>query len=1029
MSRVYNSNRIQMKKVEDAKSYMGKVKRAFENEPEKYDNFVSIMRDFKSNKIDTTEVTSRISVLFREHRTLLNEFNRFLPTDSRIRAQTGRNYQDAVEYVNRIKRYAPEKYDDFIKILKEYQNEQRSIDDVRDNVAFLLKDHQNLLAEFYQYLPDWGNENSNDQVFQSRAQLKADKRANKQRIAQRKGRVTADAENHYEHAQQVEVAEVTCASRGDNSVMDRIKRVLGLKAWTAIAKCVDLYTEGIISIKELCSLVEHMFDQNDELFEMFRSLMVTREANRRKYSWFCKPLSEIDFSDCKRVGSYTMLPKEYPKPICGGRTELCKSVLNDNWVSVPQGSEDYSFKHMRKNCYEEALFKCEDERYELDMVIQANLSTIKVLKNLQEKVNKMTPEELSTFAVDDNDFSIIHARAVSRIYGDRGKEIVKLFKFNPVKSISVILGRLQSKADEWADARVENLKQWRDICEKNFHKSLDHRSFYFKQNEKKVTNPKYFLNEAKKRYTVLDLSDPGITVGGCKGTNFFDSFQGLGTGIDHHSKFDDAEELLKLKNEFPNLQLPHFRFLFNHKEIHDDAIRLIFFYISRTYSSNNDKQDKVKETFKAIMSEFLGFDITEEIENFDAEEYITDEEDEDENLDEEGSDKDSDQENTTTGNGKKNSKPTKEEKKPKSEKRNDDVDSQDSNQSVFDEEPTTYKAMTVIQDEEEFEKSMFLPIYNKKFKLFFGSTQFYSFLRFYYSVYERLIKIKQTLRAWHQELMVAKDTNSEELKAVRVLFQDRIEEAAEYDEESYVVNQYKKYLKTLYSLINGNIDPNKYEDSIRILLDNKAYVMFTFEKLLNMTTKALLNLNNEDFNNKVLDLYRYQLKHPANFSENIYWSNYNKMTMEKNQNSQSFRFLWDPDHMILCIHFFESPYGRNDRKMIEAFNVYTENYAKNCSKHDGDKLARSKSSQLFLRRNVRPKAAAKRMVLINRQRFTLFNPQDGSSRIMYVPHTEDCYFLKPDFRKNKNSLESVLKDLEKAQKTREWTDQFLKMEK
>ncbi len=40
-------------------------------------------------------------------------------------------------------------------------------------------------------------------------------------------------------------------------------------------------------------------------------------------------------------------------------------MLNDKWVSVPTGSEDFSFKNMRKNQYEEALFRCEDERYEV----------------------------------------------------------------------------------------------------------------------------------------------------------------------------------------------------------------------------------------------------------------------------------------------------------------------------------------------------------------------------------------------------------------------------------------------------------------------------------------------------------------------------------------------------------------------------------------------------------------------------------------------------------------------------------------
>lgn len=42
---------------------------------------------------------------------------------------------------------------------------------------------------------------------------------------------------------------------------------------------------------------------------------------------------------------------QYVPPVCSGRTELCNSVLNDTWVSVPTGSEDGTFKSSRKNPY------------------------------------------------------------------------------------------------------------------------------------------------------------------------------------------------------------------------------------------------------------------------------------------------------------------------------------------------------------------------------------------------------------------------------------------------------------------------------------------------------------------------------------------------------------------------------------------------------------------------------------------------------------------------------------------------------
>lgn len=54
--------------------------------------------------------------------------------------------------------------------------------------------------------------------------------------------------------------------------------------------------------------------------------------------------------------------------------------------SIPTGSEDFSFKSTRKNIYEENLFKCEDERFELDMVIENNAAAIRVLEPVVEQV-------------------------------------------------------------------------------------------------------------------------------------------------------------------------------------------------------------------------------------------------------------------------------------------------------------------------------------------------------------------------------------------------------------------------------------------------------------------------------------------------------------------------------------------------------------------------------------------------------------------------------------------------------------------
>lgn len=46
-------------------------------------------------------------------------------------------------------------------------------------------------------------------------------------------------------------------------------------------------------------------------------------------------------------------------------------------------------------------------------------------------------------------------------------------------------------------------KNWSEAAEKNFHKSFDHRSFYFKKQEKKLTAQNRFINEAEFRFNVI----------------------------------------------------------------------------------------------------------------------------------------------------------------------------------------------------------------------------------------------------------------------------------------------------------------------------------------------------------------------------------------------------------------------------------------------------------------------------------------------------------------------------------------------
>ena len=75
---------FQRLKVEDALSYLDQVKFKFNDQPQVYNDFLDIMKEFKSQSIDTPGVIQRVSTLFKGHPELIVGFNTFLPPGYKI---------------------------------------------------------------------------------------------------------------------------------------------------------------------------------------------------------------------------------------------------------------------------------------------------------------------------------------------------------------------------------------------------------------------------------------------------------------------------------------------------------------------------------------------------------------------------------------------------------------------------------------------------------------------------------------------------------------------------------------------------------------------------------------------------------------------------------------------------------------------------------------------------------------------------------------------------------------------------------
>lgn len=101
---------------------------------------------------------------------------------------------------------------------------------------------------------------------------------------------------------------------------------------------------------------------------------------------------------------------------------MCWEVLNDEWVSHPTwASEDSApFIAHKKNVYEEALHKSEEERHEYDYHIEANLRTIALLEPINAKIATMDADDRAHFTLKaglGGQSKSIYQRIIKKVYG------------------------------------------------------------------------------------------------------------------------------------------------------------------------------------------------------------------------------------------------------------------------------------------------------------------------------------------------------------------------------------------------------------------------------------------------------------------------------------------------------------------------------------------------------------------------------------------------------------------------------------
>ncbi|KAK6620163.1 hypothetical protein RUM44_006564 [Polyplax serrata] len=796
-------------------NYVNKIKNRFQGQPDKYKRFLEILHTYQKEQknikegtsgpgkhLTEAEVYSQVSKLFEHQEDLLAEFGQFLP--------------DATSHLN-SRNVSGQEHQNIVKKSANMKSSNYSMNVSRDsNYVQTGPDRETSRG------PLVGSGSLNKQ---SHSQLKRSSSFStsgiqkKHKIASWRDVTLADAAKY--------------ASLSDYGFFDKVRKSLkNQEVYENFLRCLTLFNEEIISKSELVQLITPFLGRFPEQLRWFKDFVGFSESagiqnavnhninvehvpnNLRQDRPTGDLAMEIDYSTCKRLGaSYCALPKSYVQPKCSGRTILCKEVLNDTWVSFPSWSEDSTFVTSRKTQYEEYIYRCEDERFELDVVIETNGATVRVLEAVQKKISRMSPEEAQKFRLDDTlggTSPTIHVRALKRVYGDKASDMLDGLKKNPLVAIPVVLRRLRAKEEEWREAQKGFNKLWREQNEKYYLKSLDHQGMNFKQTDLKALRSKGLFNEIE-------------------------------------TLFDERHE----QNEENNLDSgqiimgPHLILQYKDKSILDDAANLLIHHVKRLSGIQKDDKHKMKLILRHFIPDL--FHHTRQDLSDDEKDSFDDKDEMDVDAPVQN-DKSSDQISTNNNEKKSSIIIGRGEEKIKS------------NLTVCNGGPVAKSDMgpnpglltmkKEPDDQTDVQNGTSLHP-DECYSLFMANNNWYLFLRLHHILCDRLTKMYERACILSEEEAKYKLDRKESTSLAL-----RLKPRSEIEVEDY----YPAFLEMIKNVLDGNMDSNAYEDTLREMFGIHAYIAFTMDKVVTYAVRQLQHIVCDEAPQECLDIFHQELK-------------------------------------------------------------------------------------------------------------------------------------------------------------------------
>ncbi|KAI2626401.1 hypothetical protein GGS21DRAFT_530229 [Xylaria nigripes] len=491
-------------------SYVNKIKNRFQDKPEIYKQFLEILQTYQRESKPIQEVYAQVTTLFSTAPDLLEDFKQFLPESAASNKNGARP-------------------DDVLVMTSLSQTTPQPGHATTVGTAVAKDNHKMPPLGNFAPPPSATKDNKkrarNDKPPPSNPPVTViDSPALPSRPIPNVGPATKRAKLNHKPlaAADVPAIEPTLtpvlpeplpptssvnATQEEIAFFDKVKKYIGNRStMNEFLKLCNMYSQSLIDKNDLVHKASQFIGGNPELMNFFKSFVGYEGVDEVIENRPRPPEEKVSLSNCRGVGpSYRLLPRREKLRPCGGRDEMCNSVLNDEWASHPTwASEDSGFVAHRKNIFEEGLHRIEEERHDYDFHVEANTKCIQLLEPIAQQMLNLTPQERETFQMPPGlggSSTSIYKRVLKKIYGtEKGAEVVNDMFSDPFAVVPVVLARLKQKDEEWRFTQREWEKVWQSQTESMHLKSLDHMGIQVKQNDKRSLSAKHLVDVIKTKH-------------------------------------------------------------------------------------------------------------------------------------------------------------------------------------------------------------------------------------------------------------------------------------------------------------------------------------------------------------------------------------------------------------------------------------------------------------------------------------------------------------------------------------------------